>query len=154
MKCSIHPENDAVGACTECGGLYCSDDFLHLQDRRKICRSCATERLSEKSVNRSDSRLVAPGVVIVQQQQQQESSPVTPVLLYDARPTNGGRIALWIVSVLLIISGLGNIGGKNDQIFGAVLLLVGIVLLPPVMDRIRGKNKSAEENERKEGEAA
>lgn len=153
MKCSIHLEKDATGSCTSCGNLYCDDDFIRVQNRKNICKTCAAEQLSGGKSASSNITSPTPGVVVVQQQQQQEQPAATPVVLFDSRPSNGGRIALWVLSVILILSGLGNIGSHHDRVFGLLVLMAGIALLPPVLDRIRGMFKSSEDPSGKAGES-
>ncbi len=47
MKCSVHLEADAVGACVGCGSLFCASCLTEVR-RKKYCRSCVTELFEEK----------------------------------------------------------------------------------------------------------
>ncbi len=40
MKCYIHPDVDATGACTRCGKMICSSCSTEI-DGRLVCRDCA-----------------------------------------------------------------------------------------------------------------
>lgn len=42
MKCEYHPENDAVGACVNCGRMVCSECKATLGGRI-YCKRCADE---------------------------------------------------------------------------------------------------------------
>lgn len=47
MKCSVHLETDAVGACVGCGTFFCASCLTEVR-RKKYCRSCVTELFEEK----------------------------------------------------------------------------------------------------------
>ena len=59
MKCSYHAENDAVGACVNCGRMVCSECKMTLGGKI-YCQSCAEEAVATKPVV---SREQAPGAV-------------------------------------------------------------------------------------------
>jgi uncharacterized membrane protein len=48
------------------------------------------------------------------------------------------KIAKYILSVFLILGGFGFIG-KGDFIAGLLTLILGIILLPPISEKLRSK---------------
>jgi hypothetical protein len=67
VKCSYHPEVDAVGVCTNCGRMICPDCGLQLRDRT-YCKPCANEifaaKLSPKSTAEGRSGLLKAGGIL------------------------------------------------------------------------------------------
>lgn len=59
MKCSYHSENDAVGACVNCGRMVCSECKTTL-GAKIYCKSCAEEVFSTRP---PQPREQAPGAV-------------------------------------------------------------------------------------------
>jgi len=45
MKCSYHPDRDAVATCSKCGQPVCSD-CTHVTGTHPICQSCWDKRVS------------------------------------------------------------------------------------------------------------
>ncbi len=46
IKCAIHPDIEAIGACCNCGRFVCPECKVNLQDKI-YCTSCVTERLDK-----------------------------------------------------------------------------------------------------------
>lgn len=55
MKCYIHTDQDAVGACVACGNLICGTCEVDV-DGRKHCKKCVTRVFQERN---SQSQLPA-----------------------------------------------------------------------------------------------
>jgi hypothetical protein len=68
VKCSYHPEVDAVGVCINCGRMVCPDCCLQLRDRT-YCELCANEifaaKLSPKSTADRSGLLKAGGILSI-----------------------------------------------------------------------------------------
>lgn len=47
MKCAVHPEADAIGACVGCGSFFCASCLTEVR-RKRYCRSCVTDLFEEK----------------------------------------------------------------------------------------------------------
>lgn len=119
---------------------------MQLEGRRNLCKACATAELSRGASASGGVLRPEPGVVVVQQQQSQQQQQTAPTVAYvaTARSGNGAKAALWIVGVLLILSGLSGLStvasGKDPSgyaVLGLALIVGGVLLLPPVLAKLR-----------------
>jgi hypothetical protein len=60
MKCYYHPENDAIGTCTNCGKAICQIDAVDVSDKF-ICKECLNKKgiTEAKPVNSTPTNSLA-----------------------------------------------------------------------------------------------
>lgn len=63
MKCNIHPEKDAQGACVYCGKLFC-DDCLVEANGRMYCKVDIGKALKEAKDEAAALKVSAPNIII------------------------------------------------------------------------------------------
>lgn len=114
MKCSYHPEVDAVGVCTNCGRMACPDCGLQLRDRT-YCKPCANEifaaKLSPKRTAEDRSGLLKAGGIL---------SILAGVM---------GLLTTVIITLLLFLPELLSGGDSYDRSLSLVLLLFFVPFL-------------------------
>ncbi len=48
MKCTNHPETEAIGVCTNCGKAICSICSMEI-DHKLMCKSCIEQKMNNKA---------------------------------------------------------------------------------------------------------
>ncbi len=128
MRCSNHPKTDAVGACVNCGKLFCQDCLIK-SGKKNYCKECLADRLS-------DAEAEPKGKVVVTQTNNQQVG--TAAIPPAAGPSNAGRIIRWIVSILFALAALGAMASHKG--FGAFCCIIIFLLwLPPLEDYLEQK---------------
>lgn len=136
MKCTNHPKKNSSGACVECGKLFCDNCIIKV-GRKRYCKECATEILSDSDGDTITNKFKHKNIVVTQQTTTHGSSE--RVVKHTVDNETASKVGKWIVSVFFGILAFSYLISFNP--LTVIMLIVFLMWLPPFEEWLKEKHK-------------
>ena len=136
MKCTNHPKKNSSGACVECGKLFCDDCIIKV-GRKRYCRECASEILSDSDENITTNKYKDKNIVVTQQTTTHRHSE--NIVRHTVDNETASKVGRWVVSIFFGILAFGYL--LNFDPLTIIMFIVFLIWLPPFEEWLQKEHK-------------